>query len=174
MLVRVQLVGRSVGPIPFTARLRNSFVVFGSLTNVQRNDGEPVVPAHVEAILCDHPDVEFAVVFGSRVASAARPSSDLDVAVKFSEALSAEDRFRLRCRLSSRLQRDDAQFVDVSDVEDLPVEVAHEAVSGELLCGDEEAFQKVHDAIEAEFADRRDEIERRQRSVIRRIADDGI
>ena len=98
---------------------------------MNRDDERTVVHPEVEETLCDHPEVEFAVVFGSRNARTARPSSDLDVAVKFSDALSAEDRFGLRCHLSGRLQRDDAPFVDLSDVEELPLEVAYEAVSGD-------------------------------------------
>lgn len=132
------------------------------------------IPPAVEDTLCSDPDVEFAVAFGSRVEDTARPSSDLDIAVKFSEELSAEDRFRKRCRLSGHVQQPDAPFVDLSDIDDLPLEVAHEAVRGDLICGDETMFQAVKRDIEAEFDETRGQIEQRHRDVIHRIAEDGL
>ena len=53
--------------------------------------------------LCSDPNIEFAVRFGSRTTGRSRPSSDLDVAVKFADELSSEDRFRKRCFLSGDL-----------------------------------------------------------------------
>lgn len=128
----------------------------------------------LEESLCSDPDIVFAVVFGSRTGGEPRRSSDLDVAVEFSAELSPHERFQKRCFLSGDLQRDDAPFVDLSDIEHLPIEVAHEAVQGTLLCGDEERFQRVKTAIESEFEDRRTAIRRHQRDVIDRIAEEGL
>lgn len=129
---------------------------------------------HVEATLCDDPEVEFVVVFGSYATGRPRPSSDLDVAVKFSDELTSEERFRKRCRLSGRLQRADAPFVDLSDLDELSIEFAHAATNGELLCGDEDAFRSFEAEIDAEFERRKEDIERRNREFIRRIAEDGL
>ena len=66
------------------------------------------------------------------------------------------------------------QSVDVSDLEALPLEVAHDAVHGELLCGDRQAFAQFKTAIEDEYDAQRETLRRHQRSVIDRIAEDGL
>jgi len=124
--------------------------------------------------LGDDPEIDFAVVFGSRVSGTGRSSSDIDLAVKFSDGLSSMERFRKRCFLSGDLQRDDAPFVDVSDIESLPPDVAHEAVNGAFLCGDEQAFDTFRERVEARFEAQRDERRQRQRDVIDRIAERGL
>ncbi len=103
------------------------------------------------------------MAFGSRTTGETHPSSDLDLAVKFADDLSSHERFRKRCFLSGDLQREGAPFIDVADVETLPVDVAYDAVSGELICGDERAFEG-----------QRDDVCRRQRNVIDRIAETGL
>lgn len=124
--------------------------------------------------LCQDDDIRFAVVFGSQVTDDWRPSSDFDLAVKFADRLSSHERFLKRCYLSGDLQQEDAPFVDISDIEDLPIEVAHDAVSGELLCGDTQTFRQFKADVEQTFAEQRDDIRRHQRSVIDRIAEDGL
>jgi uncharacterized protein len=119
-------------------------------------------------------DIEFALVFGSQLTSNSRPSSDLDLAVKFADSLSSHDRFQKLCFLSGDLQREDAPFIDVSDIETLPLEVAHDAVNGEFLCGDENTFRHFKADTEALFEEQHDEIRRHQRDVIDRIAEDGL
>lgn len=137
-------------------------------------DERAEVLAGLEASLCRDPDVEFVVAFGSQVTGDSRSSSDLDLAVKFADDRSARERFRKRCFLSGDVQRADAPFVDLSDIEDLPLDVAHDAVTGELLCGDQRAFDRFKTDIEAAFEERRDQIRRRQRDVIDRIAENGL
>lgn len=137
-------------------------------------DGRSRLFGALEESLCRDADVEFAVAFGSQVSGDPRPTSDLDVAVKFDDDLSSRERFEKRCFLSGNLQRDDAPFVDVSDLEGLPIDVAHDAVDGEMLCGDEQAFRRFKAAVESAFEDRRDDIRRHQRDVIDRIAEDGL
>lgn len=132
------------------------------------------VPASIERLLCDDPDVEFAVLFGSRATGDAGQGSDLDIAVQFSDELSAGDRFRKRCRLSGRAQRTGTPFVDLTDLEELPLEVAHAAVDGKLLCGDTDAFDAFRAQIEAAYDDQRDDIEQRRRDTISRIATGGL
>jgi len=136
--------------------------------------GSVPVPADIEEALCHDPDIEFVVAFGSRATGTPRPSSDLDIAVKFSESLSSEERFRKRCHLSGHLQASDAPFVDLSDIKDLSVEFAHAAVNGELVCGDDEAFQEFKQSIEDEFVATQGERENDHREFIRRVAEEGL
>ena len=128
----------------------------------------------LDASLCADPAVEFVVAFGSRATGDATAASDLDIAVKFSNDLSPRERFNKRCFLSADLQREDAPFVDLSDIETLPVDVAHDAVNGTLVCGDNGAFGEYKTSIEATFADERDTLRRQQRDVIDRIAAEGL
>ena len=100
--------------------------------------------------------------------------SDLDVAIKFTDELSEQERFEKRCFLSGDLQHEDRPFVDVSDIESLPLAVAHDAVNGEPLCGDEQAFERFRADIEARFDRQRETLRRRQRELIDRIAEDGL
>lgn len=137
-------------------------------------DGRSTLLTALEESLCREPDIEFAVMFGSRVSGDERPSSDLDIAVKFSDELSSHERFRKRCFLSGDLQSEDAPFIDISDIDELPLAVAHDAVGGDLLCGDDRAFRAFKQEIEATFEERRDELRRHQRDVIDRIAEDGL
>ena len=135
---------------------------------------DPQTDAVLDTSVCADPAVEFVVAFGSRPAGEATPASDLDVAVKFADDLSAGERFDKRCFLSGDLQQDDAPFVDLSDIETLPLDVANDAVNGTLVCGDDRAFARFKTAIEAAFDDRRDTLRRQQRDVIDRIAAEGL
>lgn len=130
--------------------------------------------ASLDGSLCGDAEIEFAVAFGSQVTGESRPSSDLDLAVKFKNDLSTHERFQKRCFLSGDLQQEDAPFIDISDIEDLPVGVAHDAVNGELICGNERAFRQFKADIEAVFEEQRDDIRRHQRDVIDRIAEGGL
>jgi predicted nucleotidyltransferase len=123
---------------------------------------------------CADPAVEFVVAFGSQVTGETTQSSDLDLAVKFVDGLSERDRFDKHCFLSADLQQEEAPFVDVSDVESLPIGVAHDAVNGRFVCGDEDAFEQFKTEVEAEFAEQRDDLRRHQRAVIERIAEEGL
>ncbi|QIO25081.1 nucleotidyltransferase domain-containing protein [Haloarcula sp. JP-L23] len=138
------------------------------------SDGSSQVLDAVAASVCPDPDVEFVVAFGSQVAGESTGSSDLDLAVKFADELSNTERFEKRCFLSGDLQREDAPFVDLSDIETLPLDVAHDAVNGTFVCGDEHAFEQFKADIDATFADQRDDLRRHRRDVIDRIAEDGL
>jgi predicted nucleotidyltransferase len=124
--------------------------------------------------LCQESVVAFAVVFGSASTGRTHPSSDIDIAVKFTESLSSEERFRKRCFLSGSLQQPGQPFVDVSDAAELPLPVAHDAVNGTLLCGDKQAFHHFKTGIEAEFEEHQTEIQRHSTDVITRIAERGL
>jgi len=124
--------------------------------------------------VCADSAVEFVVAFGSQITGNPNRDSDLDLAIKFADELSDHDRFERRCFLSGNLQRDDAPFVDVSDIEALPLDVAHDAVDGRFVCGDRDAFEQFKTAVEAQFEDEHEELRRRQRAVIDRIAEEGL
>jgi len=136
--------------------------------------GDSQVLAALAESVCSDPDVVFAVAFGSQITGAQTHASDIDIAVKFADALSPSDRFEAQCVLSGTLQQEDLPFVDVSDIEALPLEVAHDAVNGELLCGDRQAFAQFKAAIEDTYDAQRETLRRHQRSVIDRIAEDGL
>ena len=134
----------------------------------------PVDTSDFEAAVCADPDVVFAVVFGSQVSGDPTQASDIDLAVKFADDVSERDRFETVCFLAGDLQRDDRPFVDVSDIDALPIDVAHDAVNGDFLCGDERAFERFRADVEATFEEQREALRRRQRAVIDRIAEDGL
>ena len=141
---------------------------------METSDEHSQLFATLEESLCRDSDIEFVVAFGSQVTDDSRSSSDLDLAVKFAGDLSSHERFQKRCFLSGNLQQADAPFIDLSDIEDLPLNVAHDAVNGEFLCGNEQAFHQFKTEIEASFEKQRDEIRRHQQDVIDRIAEDGL
>jgi predicted nucleotidyltransferase len=130
--------------------------------------------AALEESVCSDSDVVFGVTFGSQITNKATSASDLDLAVKFADELPASDRFDTRCFLSGDLQREDAPFLDVSDIESLPMAVAHDAVNGVFVCGDEHAFERFKTNVEAPFAEQCDTLRRQQRGVIDRMAEDGL
>ena len=77
-------------------------------------DGRSRVLVLLEESLCRDADIEFAVAFGSQVTGDSRPSSDLDIAVKFADGLTSHERFQKRCFLSGDLRQVDAPFIDLS------------------------------------------------------------
>jgi len=128
----------------------------------------------LEASVCADPTVEFVVAFGSQITGEPTSSSDIDVAIKFADDCSRRERFQKRCFYSGDLQQADAPFVDVSDIETLPLDVAHDAVNGTFVCGDETAFEQFRGALESTFAEQRDSLRRERRDIIERIAEDGL
>lgn len=124
--------------------------------------------------VCADPDVVFAVAFGSQLSGTVTGSSDLDIAVKFTADCPERERFKKRCVLSGEVQQEKFPFIDISDIDSLSLDVAHDAVNSGLLCGDEQAFERFKTDIEAEFDEQRETLRRHQRAVIDRIAEDGL
>jgi predicted nucleotidyltransferase len=139
----------------------------------ETSEASDVITA-LEESLRENEVIQFAVVFGSQVSGETTEGSDLDLTVKFAEYLSANERFSERCVLSGTLQQDDWPFVDVSDIETLPLDVAHDAVDGQFVCGDKQAFETFKREVETDFAEQREELRTYQRSVIDRIAEEGL
>ncbi|WP_231899214.1 nucleotidyltransferase domain-containing protein [Halorubrum trapanicum] len=97
-------------------------------------------------------DVRFAVLFGSRVRGDGHESSDVDVALRFPDDLSPTERFRRRNRIDADLQSHADAFVDVSDIEDLPVPIARAALrDGIRLVGDDRDVDAYRERVEAEY-----------------------
>jgi predicted nucleotidyltransferase len=140
---------------------------------IETSEASDLITA-LEESLRENEAIQFAVVFGSQISGETTAASDLDLAVKFTKDLSANERFSEQCVLSGTLQQDDWPFVDVSDIETLPLDVAHDAVNGQFVCGDRQAFETFRREVEAEFAEQREELRTHQRSVIDRIAEEGL
>lgn len=106
----------------------------------------------IRSYLSEQP-LEFALLFGSQVTGTATERSDVDLVVKFSATLDADERFQRRNRIAgelmARLGRDD---VDVSTLDRLPPEIAHSAFQeGILLVGDEDTVEEYRQQIAAEY-----------------------
>lgn len=134
----------------------------------------PRVFEALQTTVCTDDDIEFVVAFGSHVTGSTTQGSDLDVAIKFIDRLSSRERFEKRCFLSGTLQQDTLPFIDLSDIETLPLDVAHDAVSGVFVCGDEHAFGQFKSGVNAAFEAQRDERRRQRAAVIDRIAEEGL
>lgn len=130
--------------------------------------------AALEASVCSDADIVFVVAFGSRILGTETKGSDLDVAIKFADELSDRERFAKRCFLAGDLQREDTPSIDVSDIETLPVDIAYDAINGLFVCGDRDLFEQFKTDVEMTFAERHDELRDQQRTVIERIAEEGL
>jgi len=116
-------------------------------------------------------DVSFAVLFGSHARETADESSDLDIAVRFPERMDERERFRLRNRIDADLQGYAEGFVDVSDIESLPLHVARSALrEGKLLVGDEQRFERYRENVETEYEETASQRERDRQEFIERLA----
>ncbi|MDG5778903.1 nucleotidyltransferase domain-containing protein [Haloarculaceae archaeon H-GB2-1] len=116
-------------------------------------------------------DVTFAVLFGSHPRGTASRSSDVDVAVRFPEAMDEYDRFHIRNRIDAELQTYATGFVDVSDVDELPTPVASAALrDGLRLVGDEADIDAYRAAVRRAYEETRDDRERERREFIDRLA----
>jgi len=81
---------------------------------------------------------------------------------------------RRRCRLAGQLH-DVAQLtVDLSNIDDLPVSVAHAAVTGRLVCGDGDQFREYRRSVESTFEAYCEKRTRRDRALISRVAEEGL
>ncbi|MDB2283417.1 nucleotidyltransferase domain-containing protein [Halorubrum ezzemoulense] len=116
-------------------------------------------------------DVRFAVLFGSRVRGETHDSSDVDVVLRFPEKLSPKERFRRRNRIDTDLQGYADDFVDVSDIEDLPLPIARAALrEGVRLVGDERELTAYREQIDAEYERTAADREWDRREFIDRLA----
>lgn len=116
-------------------------------------------------------DLEFALLFGSRARGESEPSSDVDIALRFPEEMDAADRFRRRNRIDAALQAFAEGFVDVSDIERLPVPVAYRALrDGIVLLGEKRRVETYRERVGAEYESTESERDRERRAFIDRLA----
>ncbi|OYR55002.1 DNA polymerase III subunit beta [Halorubrum sp. E3] len=137
------------------------------------HDGSAIDGVDVAAIrrYLAETDVRFAILFGSRVRGETHDSSDVDVALRFSEDLSPKERFRRRNRIDADLQGYTDDFVDVSDIQDPPLPIARAALQeGVRLVGDERAIAAYRERIDAEYERTAADRKRDRREFIDRLA----
>lgn len=116
-------------------------------------------------------DVVFAVLFGSHARGEANSSSDVDIALQFPERMDETERFYCRNRIDAELQEYADGFVDVSDIEQLPLPVAYRAIrEGILLAGDESAAQRYEKRITTDYERTKRQRERERDTFIDRLA----
>jgi predicted nucleotidyltransferase len=116
-------------------------------------------------------EVVFAVLFGSHVEGTTHADSDVDITLRLPESLTLKARFRLRNRIDAELQSYAEGFVDVSDIESLPVPVAHAALQdGLLLVGEAEPVAEYRVKIAAEYEATKPEREREREAFLDRLA----
>jgi len=115
--------------------------------------------------------VVFALLFGSHARGTAESASDVDVALRFPEEMDDRERFRVRNRIDATLQQFADNFVDTSDIETLPTEVAYAALrDGAVLVGDDHTVATYREQVEAAYEATADERERERRAFIDRLA----
>lgn len=120
-------------------------------------------------------EITFALLFGSHARGTATPTSDVDIALHFPDQLDARERFQRRNRIDADLQAYAEGFVDVSDIEQLPLNVVHSAVrDGILLVGDEAAVDDYRTEIEQEYDATADERKRERQEFINRLASGDV
>jgi predicted nucleotidyltransferase len=115
--------------------------------------------------------VTFAVLFGSHARDTESESSDIDVALRFSDEMDDYERFHLRNRISAELQQHADAFVDVSDLDSLPLPVAHAALrDGVYLVGDERTVEAYRERVKAEYEATAEKRKREHEEFIDRLA----
>jgi predicted nucleotidyltransferase len=117
----------------------------------------------VRDILARYPDIELGIVFGSHASGEASPASDMDVAVRFTRPLSADDNLALTGDLASATGR----AVDLIDLRQAGEPLIGEIIrGGRRVVGSSEAFAGLlshHLIEEADFLPIRDRILRERR-----------
>jgi predicted nucleotidyltransferase len=115
--------------------------------------------------------VVFALLFGSHARGTAESKSDVDVALRLSEEMDDRERFRTRNRIDAELQQFADGFVDVSDIDALPTEVAYATLQdGVALVGDESTVRTCRERVADAYERTADDRERERREFIDRLA----
>ncbi|WP_255192425.1 type VII toxin-antitoxin system MntA family adenylyltransferase antitoxin [Natronobeatus ordinarius] len=128
----------------------------------------------IRSVLADN-DVQYAVVFGSVARGEDTATSDIDLCLRFSDDLSPRERFDRRNRIDSVVQRYTTQFVDVSDVEALPDDVALNALrEGVVIYGNETMKATDEQRLTDRVRSSKDEHTRERREFIDRLAEGNV
>lgn len=124
----------------------------------------------IRSYLEDTP-VEYAVVFGSCVRETADESSDVDIALRFPEEMDKRERFDRRNRIDADVQSYADRFVDVSDMQALPTDVARRALrTGVPLLDNEELIEADRTRLDREHEATRRERDEARQSFVERLA----
>jgi predicted nucleotidyltransferase len=115
--------------------------------------------------------VVFALLFGSHARGTTESGSDVDIALRFSDEMNDRERFRTRNRIDAELQQFADGFMDVSDIDALPTQVAYAALrDGIVLVGDESAIRPYREQVADAYEQAADDRERERREFIDRLA----
>ena len=115
--------------------------------------------------------VVFALLFGSHARGSAKSESDVDVALRLPDEMNDRERFRTRNRIDAELQQFAPGFVDVSDIDALPTQVAYATLrEGVVLVGDESAIRAYREQVADAYERTADDRERERREFIDRLA----
>lgn len=116
-------------------------------------------------------EVTFALLFGSYARGTTETTSDVDVALRFPEDMDAYERFHCRNRIDVRLQKYAENFVDVSDIDSLPITAAYAALrDGIILVGDTSDVEAYRTQVEQEYFATKEKRDRAGRKFIRKLA----
>lgn len=116
-------------------------------------------------------NVVFAVLFGSHARGTEDSSSDVDIALCFPDGMDDYERFHHRNSIVAELQQYADAFVDVSDLDSLPLPVVHAALrDGILLMGDEQTIEAYRERVTEEYEATAEKREREHRAFIDRLA----
>lgn len=141
-------------------RLCNERLVYRDMVNSRR---ENIDIEGMTAYLAETP-VKYAILFGSHARGEADVTSDVDVALRFPDELTARERFDWRNRIDAQLQSYAQGDVDVSDIQRLPTGVGQRALNeGRRLVGDETTLEA-----DRQRLDREHELSRTERAAARR------
>ncbi len=142
-----------------------------TLSDVQTNS---IDLEGIRAVLADN-DVQYAVVFGSVARGEETSSSDVDLCLRFPGDRSRRERFDRRNRIDSVVQRYATQFVDVRDLEELPDEIASNALrDGVVIYGNERAKETDEQHLQDRVRSSKDEHTRERREFIDRLAEGNV
>jgi predicted nucleotidyltransferase len=138
----------------------------------------PSEPKHFEAMdlttvqrYLEESDVRFAILFGSHVQGEDHHGSDVDIAIAFPRTLTSKERFHRRNRIDAELQRHAEGFVDVSDLEELPLPIARAALEeGIVVHGDDDVVECYREKIEEQYHETNRERERDREQFIDDLA----
>ncbi|MGB9715227.1 MAG: type VII toxin-antitoxin system MntA family adenylyltransferase antitoxin [Thermodesulfovibrionales bacterium] len=99
----------------------------------------------------------FAYLFGSQVNDKTTKLSDIDLAVFIDKKISKSERFDIRLRLTNSLSAVAGKRVDVTVMNDIPIQLAYEVIKhGKvILCRDRDTMVNTEVEILSKYLDRR-------------------
>jgi len=120
--------------------------------------------------------VIFVYFFGSHTKGRSTPLSDIDIAVFIEKTVSRSERFDMRLRLSNELSAIAGTRVDLTVMNDIPVQLAYEIIKyGKVIfCKDRDSRIDAEIEILSKYLDRRYYDKRRTELVLKQIRARGL